>query len=195
MPSEHLEDTSSVSSLVGNLLVVMTSVVIGFMINSAKDIYQANNRNIRTLATDIILLDRTIRGLGQEAEDARRHLLEYVQHELNHGNNSISFEHDPQSEAPLIAAGTSLKAIRVSDEQKVTLWNDALMLFRQIVHEYWVPASGGTIPTPLIIMLVLWLTIIFASFGYRVQRSTTVVTALFFFAALLISAALWISAR
>jgi hypothetical protein len=190
VPAEHREDTSSVATLVGNLLVVMASVVIGFMINSAKDTYQANNRNIRTLATDIILLDRTIRGLGQEAEDARRHLLEYVEHELKHGN-SIIFEQDLQSEAPLNAAGTSLKAIRVSDEQKVTLWNDALMLYRQIVHEYWVPASGGTIPTPLIIMLMLWLTIIFASFGYRVQR-TTIVMALFFLTALLISAALYL---
>ena len=80
LPSEHLQDdTSNVVRLVASLFVLMTSLVLTFMINSAKDTYGANNRNIRTLATDIILLDRTIRGLGQEAEDARRHLIEYVQ--------------------------------------------------------------------------------------------------------------------
>ena len=189
LPSEHLQDdTSNVVRLVASLFVLMTSLVLTFMINSAKDTYGANNRNIRTLATDIILLDRTIRGLGQEAEDARRHLIEYVQIVLGEAN---IVEEDPQAEASLEAAGNSLKAIRVSDEQKVTLWNDALMLYRQVLHERWVPASGGTIPTPLIIMLILWLTIIFASFGYRAPRNT-IVTASFFLAALLISAALYL---
>jgi hypothetical protein len=186
-PSERVQDDMiSVVRLVATLFVVMTSLVLGFMVNSAKSTYEADNRNIRTLATDIILLDRTIRGLGQEADDARRHLVEYVQIELESGD---IFEEDPEAEASLESAGTSLKAIRVSDEQKVTLWNDALLLYRQIVHEYWVAAVGGMIPRPLIIMMILWLTIIFASFGYRAPRNT-IVTALV--AALLISATLYL---
>src|SRR5215469_9556668 len=84
LPSEqHLrDDTSIVVRLVGNLFVVMTGLFLSLMLNSAKNTLEANNRDIRTLATDIILLDRTLRGLGQEAEDTRRHLLEYVQYEL-----------------------------------------------------------------------------------------------------------------
>jgi hypothetical protein len=50
---------------------------------------------------------------------------------------------------------------------------------------------GGTIPRPLITMVILWLAIIFASFGYRAPRNT-VVTASFFLAALLISAAIYL---
>jgi len=68
LPSEHLQDdTRSIVRLVASLFVVMTSLVLGFMINSAKNTYEANNRNTGMLATGIILLDRTIRGLGQEA--------------------------------------------------------------------------------------------------------------------------------
>jgi hypothetical protein len=40
-------------------------------------------------------------------------------------------------------------------------------------------------------MLILWLAIIFASFGYRAPRNT-IVTASFFLAALLISATLYL---
>ena len=89
--------------------------------------------------------------------------------------------------------GTGLRAIRASDEQKVELWNNALRLYRQVIDQRWVlvDASGGTIPTPLIIMLILWLAIIFASFGYRAPRNT-IVTASFFLAALLISATLYL---
>jgi hypothetical protein len=189
--SEHLQDDPrGVVRVVANLFVVMTSLALGLMMNSAKNTLETNNRNIHALATDIILLDRTIRGLGPEADDARGHLVEYLQTWLKEAN---ILEEDPQAEASLNAAGESLRAIRVSDEQKVTLWNDALLLYRQVVQERWVviDAAGGTIPAPLIIMLILWLAVIFASFGYRAPRHT-IVTASIFLAALLTSAALYL---
>jgi hypothetical protein len=190
-PSEHLQDdTSSVVRLVANLFIVMTSLVLGLMLNSAKNTLDTNNRNLRTLATDIVLLDRVMRGLGPEADDARRHLLGYVQTSLHQVN---ILEENPDAEASLDAAGTSLRAMRVSDRQKVALWGDARQLYREVVRQRWVAidASGGTIPTPLIILLILWLAIIFASFGYRAPRNTTV-TVSFFLAALLISATLYL---
>jgi hypothetical protein len=67
-----------------------------------------------------------------------------------------------------------------------------LQLYRQVLRQRWVlvDASSGTIPTPLIIMLILWLAIIFASFGYRAPRNA-IVTASLFLATLLISATLY----
>src|SRR5262249_37410346 len=125
----------------------MTSLVLELMMNSAKDTFETNNRDIRTLATKLILLDRTMRALGPEAEDARRHLVEYVQTSLKGAN---ILEEDPQAEASLEAAGTSLRAIRVSGEQKVALWNDARQLYRQVVRQRWVVIDqyGGADPTP-----------------------------------------------
>ena len=103
LPSEHLQDdTRSVIRLVANLFVVMTSLVLGLMLNSAKNTFETNNRDIRTLATELILLDRTMRALGPEADDARRHLVEYVQTSLKGAN---ILEEDPQAEASLEAAG------------------------------------------------------------------------------------------
>jgi hypothetical protein len=172
------------------LFIVMTGVVLGLMLNSAKNTLETNNRNIRTLATELILSDRTMRGLGPEAQDARRYLVEYVQTSLKGAN---ILEEDPQAEPLLDAARTSLMAVQVSDGQKVALWNDARQLLRQVVRQRWVlvDASGGTIPTPLIILLILWLAFIFASFGYRAPRNATL-TGTFLVAALLISAALYL---
>src|SRR5215831_16421285 len=128
----------------------MTALVLGLMLNSAKNTFETNNRDIRTLATELILLDRKLRALSPEAEDARRHLVEYVQTSLKGAN---ILEEDPQAEASLEAAGTGLRALRVSDEQKVALWNDARQLYREVVAQHWVVLDeyGGTIPRPLII--------------------------------------------
>jgi len=191
LPSEHLQDdTRSMVGLVANLFVVMTALVLGLMLNSAKNTFETNNRDIRTLATELVLLDRAMRALGPEAEDARRQLVEYLQTSLKGAN---ILEEDPQAEASLEAAGTRLRAIRVSDEQKVALWNDARQLYRQVVRQRWVVLDeyGGTIPRPLITIVMLWLAIIFASFGYRAPRNT-VVTASLCLAALLISAAIYL---
>src|SRR5215472_9524877 len=171
LPSEHLQDdTRSVVGLVANLFVVMPALVLGLMLNSANNTFETNSRDIRTLATEIILLDRTMRSWGPEAEDARRYLVEYVQTSLKGAN---ILEEVPQAEASLEAAGTSLRAIRVSDEQKVALWNDARQLYRQVVRQRWIVIDeyGGTIPAPLITMVILWLAVIFASFGYQAPRT------------------------
>jgi len=191
LPSEHLEDaTSSVVGNVGSFFVVLTSLVLGLMLNSAKNTFETHNRDIRTLATQIILLDRTMRTLGPDAGDARRHLLEYVQTVLKHAN---ILEESPQAEASLDAAGISLREIRVSDEQKVAVWNDARQLYRQIVQQRWVVLDqyGRTIPPLLITTVILWLATIFASFGYRAPRNT-VATAWLVLSAFLISATIYV---
>ena len=53
------DDTSIVVRLIANLFVVMTGLVLGLMLNSAKNTLETNNGNIRALATELVLLDRT----------------------------------------------------------------------------------------------------------------------------------------
>jgi hypothetical protein len=190
LPSERVqEDTNSLIRLVMNFFVVMTGLLLGLMLNSARNALETNNGNIRALATEIILLDRTMRALGPETEDAHRHLVEYVKAALSEWQGS--FEVASPKEASLEAAGASLRAIRVPEEQKAT-WKYARDLYRRVIRQRWVlvKALGRTIPTPLIIMLIVLVVFIFAGFGYAAPR--TVVMTLFFLAALLTSAALFL---
>jgi hypothetical protein len=191
LSSKNLQDdTNATVRLVANLFVVMTSLTIGLMMNSAKNSFDANDRNVRTLATDIILLDRTMRALGPSSDEPHRRLIEYVRVSLK--NPSIVDE-DPRAEALLDAVGTSLRSLRFSDRQQTALWNDARALYRQTVQQRWVVVEqpGGSIPTLLIVVLIGWLAIIFASFGYRAPRNAVVLTS-FVSAAFLISATLFL---
>jgi hypothetical protein len=131
-----------------------------------------------------------MRALGPETDDARRHLVEYVKTELSEWQ--ATFEANPHQEAKLEAAGTSLRAIRVPEEQRAT-WEYARQLYRQVIRQRWVAveALGRTIPTPLIILLVLQLVFIFAGFGYVAPRNTVVMT-VFFLAALIVSGGLFL---
>jgi hypothetical protein len=184
-------DTIDTVSQVANIFVVMTSLVLGLMMVSAKNTFETANRNVHALATDIILLDRIARALAPEADETRRRLVEYLQ-EATDGAANVTQE-DPRAEAILDAAGASLREVRVSGEQQVALWNDARQLYRQVVQQRWVTVdeAGGTIPMPMIAMVVCWLTLIFASFGYRSSRNAIAATS-FVVAALLMSGALYL---
>ncbi len=183
-------DTIEVVRFAANIFVVMTSVVLGLMVDSAKNTYETNTNNLHKLATELILLDRNLRTLGPEGASVREQLLRYVQTSLREAD---ILETDPQAEAALDAAGLSLRAIRISDEQKLALWNDARQIYRQVVRDRWtvVDAAGGTIPTPMLVTLIVWLAAIFAGMGYRTPRNA-VVTTTFLAAALLLSSALYL---
>jgi hypothetical protein len=189
-PGRGQEDTKTTVRLVANLFVVMTSLVLGLMMNSAKNTLETDNRNVHALGTDLILLDRTMRALGPQAGEARQQLIEYVQTSLH--EESI-LDEDPEAEASLDAVGASLRTMQLSGDQQVSLWNDARLLYRQVVQQRWVVVdqSGGTIPRPLIVMLIIWLMLIFASFGYQAPRNR-IVTSSFIVAAFLVSAALYL---
>ena len=148
-PAEQMrDDTINVVRLVANLFVVMTSLVIGLMLNSAKTTLDTNTHNIHMLATEIIQLDRIMRALGPEAEDGRRYLLKYIKLALS---DADPLEENRDAEASLDAVGASLRAIRVSDRQKLALWIDGRRLYRRVVRQRWVliDTAGGSIPAPL----------------------------------------------
>ena len=188
--AEEHDKTQEMIGLISNIFVVVTSLVLGLMLNSAKNTFELNNNNVRTLASQIILLDRTMRSLGPDAAEARAHLLDYTLTSIKEANIVVE---DPQAEVALEAAGASLRAIHVSDDRKLALWNDARQLYRQVVQQRWVvvDTSGGTIPAPMIVLLILWLSATFAGFGYRTPDNA-IMRGSFLIAAVLISGGLYV---
>lgn len=184
------QGTHEILGQTANIFLVTTSVVLGLMLNSAKTTFETNDRNIHAMATELILLDRAVRGLGPDGDETDRRLMDYLQSALKQPH---ILEANPEAEVVLDAAGASLRSIRTSDEQVLARWNDARQLFRQVVRLRWVSldAARGAIPTPLVVTLIGWLALIFASLGFRAPRHSIVTTALVV-AALLLSSALYL---
>jgi hypothetical protein len=196
LPIHHRQDeTNTVVRLVANIFVVMTSLVFGLMINSSKNTFEEIDNNVHSFATEIILLDRTLRTYGLGANETRQRLAAYVEKALTNPARmqSALVRSDRTSEFALNAVGDSLSLITPADPGHIALWNDARSQYRKIVEERWiiVEQSEGVIPRPLIAMLTAWLVLIFASFGYRAPNNLIVI-AMFVVSALLISASLYL---
>jgi hypothetical protein len=78
LPARHREDdTNTTVRLVANIFVVMTSLVLALMVNSAKNTYEAIDHNLHSFATDLILFDRTTRELAPNSNEERQALITY----------------------------------------------------------------------------------------------------------------------
>ena len=186
------DDTNSVVRLIANFFVVMTSLVLGLMINSAKNTYEAVDHNVHAISKEIILFDRALRSLPTGAE-ARKEILAYAQHAHTWNrpkNGDPLIVGDYSSEQLLAAVGTSLRAIVATDQVQTSLLQEAQQRFRTIVDLRWtlVEDAEGAIPMPIIAMVVAWLVLIFASFGYRAPRNVVIVGSLIVAAALVAGA-------
>jgi len=188
------EETNTVVRLIANVFVVMTSLAFGLLINSAKDTFQALDTQVREFATSIVVLDRTLRSFGAEAQQARKHLAAYVRESVERPARSPdALERRHSTAARLLDdLGTALSALDLPDRHRDAL-TDARQQYQALTQQRWrlVEQSEGTIPAPLIAMLVAWLTLIYASFGYRAPRNPMVVI-MFLASSLLIAASVYL---
>ncbi len=187
-------DTDRVVKLAANIFVVTTSLVLGLLLNSAKNTYESVDRNVHGLATDLILLDRSLRHYGPEAEDVRRHLAADVQHALDDTwGKSQGVLNDRAPEILLDDVWDALAAIRPSDPVRSDLWRDAEANLQNVVKRRWtlIVDSEGRIPTMFLIMLIAWLVMIFASYGFLAPRNALTISTLVV-AAFLISVSVYL---
>lgn len=100
---------------------------------------------------------------------------------------------DNDAETLLDLAENDLKSIVPSDTTHTELWREAEQHVEKVVELRWtlIAESGGIIYMPLLLMLVVWLMVVFASLGFRAPRNSVVLTTLTL-SALLISASLYL---
>lgn len=192
-PHQRQDDTHTVMRLIANVFVVMTSLVLGLMITSAKGKFDAVNRDVHSYATELILLDRMLKLYGPEAGEMRRRLATYAQRAANGRWTAEEGHSDQTSERLIEDVGASLRALSPENATQLSLWNDMREQYRKVLELRWglVEQAEGSIPRPLVLMLVAWLVLIFATFGFRAPRNAVVVTG-FVAAAALIGGAIYL---
>ena len=195
LPAHHRhDDTQNVVRLIANIFVVMTSLVLGLMLNSAKTKFETINNDVHAFAADLILLDRALRAYGADADTARRQLAEYVRRAADGRwtTGDPNRPSDTTSEQLLDDLGRTVRALRPPNEAQMAIWNDARELYRKVLALRWtlVEQAEGSIPLPLLGIVIAWLVLVFASFGYRAPRNLVVVGS-FVGASALVSGALY----
>jgi hypothetical protein len=197
LPEHHVNDTSKhIFELAMGLLATLAALVLGLLIASAKSSYDSKEDEIKQGAAKIILLDRTLRRYGPEADQARAVLrrITATQADLTWVKSSVHM-------GARTGAGSSgmeevqerLRTLVPPNDAQRWLQTRGLQLCSELAQMRWlaIDQHRGSIPTPFLVALGFWLAVIFCSFGLFAPRHGTIF-AVIFACALSVSSAIFL---
>lgn len=186
LPPEHVkDDTRQIVNLATGLLATLAALVLGLMVASAKSSFDARSEEVRETGARIIMLDRSLRQYGPQAQSAREMLRRLTEGRIQHvwiDPKGIDQEGAAGSQAAQIEALRSLLfALTPASDIQKWLHVRALTLLAELEQARWllIEQSRGSIPMPFLVVLVFWVAVIFASLGLFAPRNGTVYTIIF----------------
>jgi hypothetical protein len=199
LPTHHrTNETRDIVRLGIGMISVLTSLVLGLLIASAKGTFDTTDQDMRAYAADFILLDQTLRDYGPEADGVRKMLLTYIDDAVHKLWPDKAADRREDFENPKVASllDHSMQAIltlKPTSENEVWLRQRALDIAARLIRTRWalVVNQRGTISPIEFGIVVAWIMVIFASFGLNAPRNAIVVSA-FFVCSLSIGAAVFL---
>jgi len=182
LPDPHLSgDSKDVVKLPMGLIGTMAALVFSLLIASAKQSYDTRANEVMQASANVVVLDRLLRHYGTETQETReilRRTLAYAIDQLWSDERPFRQQLDPPPGAD--ALYTQLLALSPRTDAQRAILGQAESLAATLGQTRWLLAGQQrtSMPAPFLIALVLWLTIIFGSFGVLVKRNTPVVGAM-----------------
>jgi hypothetical protein len=183
LPKHHLSnETRNAVSVSAAVVGTLSALVLGLMISTASSSFSARSNDVTAISVDLIRLNRMMQRYGPDADDVRAKLRTYATAKMQELFPAAG-EPSQTNEATVGMLETTQDAIlslAPTDETHRWLRSQALTLSDGLLQARWLlaqqPSSG--IPLPFLILLIFWLTIVFASFGVFAPRNATAVAVL-----------------
>jgi len=189
LPANQLaEDSKDLVRLGTGVIGTISALVLGLLIASAKTSYDTQRSQVRELTANIILLDRVLAEYGPEANAARdalrRSITPLVDQIWREGSSGATATTPFEPTATIEEALHEVQELSPQNDNQRALQARAIQVFADLAHTRLLlfAQTDNPIPKPFLVVLVFWLTIIFASFSLFTRPNTTVVAALFIFA-------------
>ncbi|SRR5579871_550383 len=192
LPDHHLSaDMKDIVRQGTALIATLASLVLGLLIASANGRYESENSHIKQIIANIILLDNALGQYGQEAQPIRAML----RTDLGLIADRIWKESRPAFDGPRPFQASTLGLSVYDDVLKLTPKTDAQRFYQTRAMDTLVDigktrlllytSTTGSIPLPFLIVLVGWLTLIFASISLFAESNvrTVAILCIFSFAA------------
>lgn len=176
LPKNHLIDESrDVVKLGIGLVGTMAAMVLGLLVNSAKGSFDVQSNELTQISANVILLDRILAAYGSDAMETREELRKV----LSSVDQAWS-ETDPDRSRGAPVAGAELlyekiQGLSPKDDVHRLLQNQAFSLSITIGQMRWLLYEQSTtkVSRALLVVMVFWLTIIFASWGLLASPNGT----------------------
>jgi hypothetical protein len=180
LPRHHLgKETQDAVRLTTTMLSVLTSLVLGLLIATAKEDSDALDREFRSYAADLILLDGTLREYGPAADAAREMLRRYAARlveETWRPDGSRTALEEAAAATLLRQVRANMLALDPAGPAQTWLRDQSLAVVTTLLRRRWeiIEQLGPSVHPLMLTVVVLWIVAIFAGFGLSAPRNATV---------------------
>src|SRR5215831_12295144 len=183
LPQEHFSaDSRDVIKLAIGLVATMSALVLGLLVSSAKGSYDTERSEVIQMAAKVAFLDRVLAVYGPEAAEARDRFHDAVKEAVQQMWPEEARR--PAQLAPNAQMGNALYGVLQSlsphDDAQRKLKEQAISVGIDIgqLRSLLVAQSVPSISTPMLVILVLWLAVIFLGFSTLAPPNVTTILAL-----------------
>jgi len=198
LPEHHLRDNSKDTvKVVAGTIATLAALVLGLLVGSAKNSFDALNTEITQSSTKVILLDRALAAYGPETKEAREQLRRGVitlietfwPEEKTEASGFAVFERTNKIET----LQAKLRELTPATDAQRQLLSQAQQISSDLVQSRWlvIEQAQSALPVPFLVVLLFWLSMLHLSFGLFAARNATVITVLLI-SALSVSGAIFI---
>ena len=196
LPDHYLSpETKDTVRLGMGLVATMTALLLGLLIASAKGSYDTQRSQVIQMAAKAAFVDRALAIYGPETVEAREQLrraTESVILQMWPDKIFPGAQVDPAISNAQALIGSIHQLAPQNDEQRA-LKAEALEAVTDLSKTRWLlfAQADTSIPTPFLVIVIIWLAIIFLSFGLFAPTNKTVVVTMII-VALSVSSALFL---
>jgi len=171
LPTHHLnEHSKDVVRLGFALIATLSALVLGLLITSAKSAYDTQRNEVRQITAKLVLLDDQLARYGPEARPARELQRQAIGPLIDRiwGERAVKSSsgapYRPAVEGERVYA--AIEGLAPQNDVQRNLKFKALQTMSSITESRVLlfEQSDGGLPTPLLGVLIFWLTILLASF-------------------------------
>lgn len=152
------------------VVATISALVLGLLLSNANNSFSAVQGQVNAISAQILRLDQLLRRYGSETKEAREKLREYAEQKRDDlfPNNPADVQLGPQSTYDLLQEVEdlvlSVKPANARDQwwlAQATTLASKIGDTRSLLAQH----SGKGTPNAVLVLLVFWLTLLFASFA------------------------------
>ncbi|MFM0226990.1 bestrophin-like domain [Paraburkholderia dipogonis] len=184
LPDHHLsEASSSAIKLAIGLVATIAALVLGLLISSAKGSFDTVNNDLIHNAANIIRLDSVLSEYGPRTQDLRgslrRNYAAWIDLLASSDATRAARLNSPEIIGRMEEFQRRITALEPTSDAQRELRARALRIADDVftARSLALLQRAGSLPLPLLVVLVCWLSIIFGTFGLLAPRNGTLIVA------------------
>jgi hypothetical protein len=185
LPEHHLRPESKDAVKQGlAVIATLTALVLGLLVAAAKGTYDAQSAAIKQFSADILLLDRVLARYGPETKEERELLRQGVTLMLHRlwpdsgGQTANLTPGEARAEAEALYEKLAERSPKNDSQRAIKDRAQNIMSDLERTRLRMFAQKESSIPVAFLVVLVFWLTILFAGLGLLAPRNTTVIAVL-----------------